>query len=590
MDMDALMFFKNALVSNQQLAREVQIVRNAFEMSEFWVNQTRSSSNKRSQSEEVPKPIIKKRLNCGASIQGVTIDSKRIEVFAEKYPNCFQILEQKGYMLAATSSESKELLLKRNEKRLDQSCKLEIDVLRACSHISGVLKMMATVDNGIVLEKMKGRASFKDFSSGSILEAKQAFCKNLIQVVQSLNIAKIAHRNISTHTAWVDIHGSVKLTWFQDAEYPATAVSLQKDREDALQLCNLLIPGFALEYDVDVAPALAPALGSALTPAPAPAAAPAVSAPVSDAVVSDRKSPTRKRRHVHHAPASADAPASAPVPVPAPAPASASADGSAPAPGSAHPMPPPSKKNKQPMPEVKNVFQVAFETSRRSAPRPTLATMQLLLSDLKLELKMPKFVCTHHGHADTWGEVTPELVTHMLKKYSLLCTTTMESQGTFIDLGSGHGGLVCMIAALRRFRACFGVEYEPLRASYAHPLAQRFLHNVQHRNLQHSLVQINFGDLLECETTKTFLKTASLIWINNVKFTSINYKILQLLDQYVPIGCVVVTFVSLFSSRGNDSGFVQISDDSLERAGDWTKTAQTVYVIQKKVKMSKSLQ
>jgi predicted RNA methylase len=163
----------------------------------------------------------------------------------------------------------------------------------------------------------------------------------------------------------------------------------------------------------------------------------------------------------------------------------------------------------------------------------------------------------------------------------------MESQGTFIDLGSGHGGLVCMLAALRRFRACFGVENEPLRASYAHPLAQRFLQNVQQLNLQHSLVQINFGNFLKCETTKTFLKTASLIWINNVKFTFINYEILQLLDQYVPIGCVVVSFVSLFSSRGNDSGFVQIYDDSVVRAGDWTKTAQTVYVIQKREKSLK---
>jgi hypothetical protein len=211
--------------------------------------------------------------------------------------------------------------------------------------------------------------------------------------------------------------------------------------------------------------------------------------------------------------------------------------------------------------------------------------MRQLLSDLKLQLNMPKFLCTHHGHADTYGEVTPELVTHMLTKYSLLCTTTMESQGTFIDLGSGHGGLVCMIAALRRFRACFGVENEPKRASYAHPLAQRFFQNVEQQNLQHSLVQINFGDFLKCETTKTFLKTASLIWINNVKFASINYLILQLLDQHVPIGCVVVSFVSLFSPRGNESGFVQICDDSVENAGDWTKTAQTVYVIQKKKKV-----
>jgi hypothetical protein len=150
MDMDALMFFKNVLVSNQQLAREVQIVRNVFEMSEFWVNQTESSRNKRVQSEidihTDQEPTIKKSFKCGKSIEGVTIDGKRIVVFTERYPNCFQILEKKGYMLAATSNERKELLLKRRESKLDQSCKLEIDVLKACSHMSGVLNIVATVE------------------------------------------------------------------------------------------------------------------------------------------------------------------------------------------------------------------------------------------------------------------------------------------------------------------------------------------------------------------------------------------------------------------------------------------------------------
>jgi len=245
MDMDALMFFKNALVSNQQSARKVQIVRNVFEMSEFWVNQTRLSRNKRVQSEledhQDQKP--KKRFNCGKFIDGMTtVDHKQIQVVADVYPNCFQILINKGYMLGATSKDHKDLLLKRKESHLDQDCKLEIDVLKACSNMLGVLKIVAIVDRGIVLEHMKDRVSFMDFSTSSTPDAKQAFCQNLKMLVQTLNQRNIAHKNISQQTAWVNIHGAVKLTWFQDAEFPATAASLQKDREDAIHLCKLLLP------------------------------------------------------------------------------------------------------------------------------------------------------------------------------------------------------------------------------------------------------------------------------------------------------------------------------------------------------------
>ena len=221
MDMDALHFFKNALISNEQLSREVQIVRNVFEMSEFWVNQTRLSRNKRVHSEledrRDQEPIIKKRFNCGKSIDGMTVDHKQIKVIADVYPICFQILMNKGYMLGATSKDHKDLLLKRKESHLDQDCKLEIDVLKACSNMLGVLQIVAVVDRGIVLEHMKDRMSFMDFSASATPDAKQAFCQNLKMLVQTLNQRYIAHKNISQQTAWVNIHGAVKLTWFQDA-------------------------------------------------------------------------------------------------------------------------------------------------------------------------------------------------------------------------------------------------------------------------------------------------------------------------------------------------------------------------------------
>ncbi len=110
----------------------------------------------------------------------MTVDHKQIKVIADVYPICFQIL-YKGYMLGATSKDHKDLLLKRKESHLDQDCKLEIDVLKTCSDMLGVLKIVATVDRGILLEQMKDRVTFMDFSNSSTPEAKQAFCQKLKQ-------------------------------------------------------------------------------------------------------------------------------------------------------------------------------------------------------------------------------------------------------------------------------------------------------------------------------------------------------------------------------------------------------------------------
>ena len=72
---------------------------------------------------------------------------------------------------------------------------------------------------------------------------------------------------------------------------------------------------------------------------------------------------------------------------------------------------------------------------------------------------------------------------------------------------------------------------------------------------------------------------ASLIWVNNVKFLEFNYQLLKMLDEVVPVGCVVVSFVS-FITRQNDTGFRKISEEFVENAADWM-TKSKVYVIQK---------
>lgn len=100
------------------------------------------------------------------------------------------------------------------------------------------------------------------------------------------------------------------------------------------------------------------------------------------------------------------------------------------------------------------------------------------------------------------------------------------------------------------------------------------------RNIRHSNVEIIAGDFFKCEITKRNLQSASLIWVNNVKFESFNYSLLMMLDEFVPFGCIVVSFVS-FITRQNDTRFRQISDESVANATYWSTKPQNVYVMQK---------
>jgi hypothetical protein len=233
---------------------------------------------------------------------------------------------------------------------------------------------------------------------------------------------------------------------------------------------------------------------------------------------------------------------------------------------------------------VKNVIRQGFAPTQNAFCamfHPSMLQLSNMLSKSIDYLNMPEFRCKHHGHVDTYGEATPALVTYMMQQYSKVCDVDREEESTFVDLGSGCGGLVCLMAAFRRFKACFGVEFESLRASYADPLADHFLQHLQNKNMRYSSIHINFGDFFDCETTKTFLMQASLVWINNVKFQDINYRLLLLLDNLVPVGCVVVSFESFLSRRHNESRFRKISEELVANAADWTDSPQMVYVIQK---------
>jgi hypothetical protein len=248
MDMNALRFFNHQTLSYQRQAKNMTVARNIFEMREFWVRNWVSRRNKRAQrdfscQEEDLQMITSHQSRLVNPIKGKTVaDNKEITIYANTYPCCKQIMFGLGHILAATSQHHKQLLLKRyqNNSFADTRRNHEICILNTCKDVLGVLKLVATVDSGIVLEAMAGKVSWKDFAEQSTLQAKHAFSENFSKVLNDLREKQVAHGNINNRTAWIDMSGNVKLTWFQDAECPATDESMTKDIANVEKLCKSL--------------------------------------------------------------------------------------------------------------------------------------------------------------------------------------------------------------------------------------------------------------------------------------------------------------------------------------------------------------
>ena len=253
MDMTALNFFnRQVILSNQKQSQEIHVVRNVYEWTEFWVQHAKSRSNKRSDRDSEHGDADEDQN--GATPQkraiqehhAVPIEAKSdvttpfFTIYADKYPNCFQSINGKGYMLAATSDEYKELLLKRNVGISNPDFNNEIKILRACSDITGVLSLVATVDKGIVLKRMVHKVSWEQFLKESSEHARTTFCKNLRIIVTALHQRNVAHTNISYKTAWVDMNGTLMLTWFNDAQMPACSNSKQIDMQKMQLLIDLV--------------------------------------------------------------------------------------------------------------------------------------------------------------------------------------------------------------------------------------------------------------------------------------------------------------------------------------------------------------
>ncbi len=71
---------------------------------------------------------------------------------------------------------------------------------------------------------------------------------------------------------------------------------------------------------------------------------------------------------------------------------------------------------------------------------------------------------------------------------------------------------------------------------------------------------------------------------NYVTFKEINFKLLTLLNNTVPIGCVVVSFESFLPPHAhmNETEFLKTSETEDEGAAGWADQPLTVHVMQKK--------
>jgi hypothetical protein len=493
-----------------------------------------------------PKPVTKKPKAVSYELFEMLMESDLTSsdaiskmVYAAKYPNVLTN-QPAGYYCKGsfTSTESVKVLVKKTHQGHDQQN--EIRALKALSGIPGI----PTVLGKIILNE-ETRLVLHDADAipcRRIADLNADQSANLLRIKNDIN-GRGWSLHIRDENVWlISESNKIMLMNFEAAQPTANSANISIDAP---------APVFAL--------ASASATASGLVPATVPNPVSALSTAV-DAQRSKRCQSLPTEKQVSTV---------APSKRPAPKLDDVDADSDA----------------------TEVHFSAQFDAFEpKKSKTATLKKVSAWLENSKAAVNMPKFTCKHHGSADTYGEGTETLVQYMLMKYKQLRDHQLEeSQLSFVDLGSGHGGIVDEVAVLMSFGTCFGVELEPKRASYAKPLADHFFEVIRQQQLRHSKVEIVLGDFLKCSTTKKKLKKAGLVWINNIKFANFNYRILTLLNDTAPIGCVVVSFESLLS-RNHNTGFIMISDEVVPDVADWLvahteglegQTKQKVYVMRK---------
>ncbi len=522
MDRDALSFFNSFCLSNQQRKKQMQVVRDVFEMSEFWVNQTRSNSRIRVRSEtvETERQHIKKRSKC-IQLDAMTIDHKQIQVFADVYPTCFQNMGASGQIFRATSKEFNRLLLKRKSESSEEDFQCEIKILNACSDIAGVLKIIATTaTRGILLESMDTRVSWAHFAKKATSDAKNAFRLNMHKLLEDLNHKRIAHKNMSSRTAWVDINGTVKLTWFQDAEYPATAGSLAKDRTDAYQLIAAIFPEPANQFDISSAGTNGP-LGEN-GDASCQSLEPSV---LNEGNYSDHDFheenysshdfPERYYSEVgyHRCDCSSEC-----VMIAGNVNAKEKVDSA-----------------------FKWLVDACLAMNLISSAVDTVATAHKTPEEVFLCWARDVKQSTESRHKTGGGITDADFWPNVVKK--LKSQSLMTNSNVFVDFGSEYflQGLLC--ALLGDFEEVVGIEIQADTYNKSVELARYLTNKAIQENKFMSTVELHFGDFLNHDAILGAVKRSSVVYANNVVFGStINANLVQMWRQHLSAYATIVVF------------------------------------------------
>ncbi|RDL39739.1 Histone-lysine N-methyltransferase, H3 lysine-79 specific [Venustampulla echinocandica] len=142
-----------------------------------------------------------------------------------------------------------------------------------------------------------------------------------------------------------------------------------------------------------------------------------------------------------------------------------------------------------------------------------------------------------NGSDNVYGELLPSLIS------SVLAETGLQSNQTFVDLGSGVGSVVLQ-AALEFGSESWGCEMMENACKLADAQHKEFSARCRLWGIETGEVHLERGDFLENEKIKGIMKRADVILVNNQAFTSdLNQK---LIDLFLDLkdGCKIISLKS----------------------------------------------
>lgn len=250
MDKIALDFFNSKVNLNKtNLKESISVVRDVQELKEFWIQSSKHKRNAASNFDVADEPSAKKtKFDVFDNTQRVIayIDGHRIEIFAKKYPHVIQHIHGQGHLVAGTSNQYQNVILKVPSRRIEQKyIDAEYGLLCSLRDVEGILHVLAKVDRHpttFVMEGMKSMVPWEQFILRATTDAKERFKMQLHLVLVEIHVRQKVHGNISKKSVLTNMRGDVKLTWFQSNVLFCNE-TMQQDIKCMQDLCSELRNG-----------------------------------------------------------------------------------------------------------------------------------------------------------------------------------------------------------------------------------------------------------------------------------------------------------------------------------------------------------